>query len=274
MIASSAARAANIYVDNRLGNDAFNGSVAIPQGALTGPVRTIGRGIALADRGDHIVIAKGSLPYFESISLSGPRSSGYPTVPFTIEGNGAILCGLRRVPAGGWERVSDDVWKLSLTKGTFIQLFREREQLQQLTIEQPLSLTERVDQLEPGQYLLNGQRVYYRQQAATEPARERFDFAADSVGVTLHNVRHIEIKDLTIFGFRVDGIHAQNLCDDVRLTNIQLHANGRSGLAATGSTTVTNSNVTFAENGVTEAVISRPAKVYVEETADEPEAAE
>ena len=97
----AAAAGRDIHVSNIAGDDTFTGRVSQSVAGRSGPVRTIGKALRLAQAGDRIVVANTGQPYRESISLVGTRRSGYSQQPFSIEGNGATLDGSVAVPPEG-----------------------------------------------------------------------------------------------------------------------------------------------------------------------------
>ena len=96
----SAAGARDIYVNNVAGDDRFDGTAAVTQGARIGPCRTVTHALELAGKGDRVILAVTGQPYRESITLQAGRHSGFGEHPFEIVGNGAILEGLASVPGG------------------------------------------------------------------------------------------------------------------------------------------------------------------------------
>ncbi|MFP6764631.1 MAG: hypothetical protein VB858_13475, partial [Planctomycetaceae bacterium] len=70
---ASDVRAETLYVNNRMGRDHNNGTQEKSVNETTGPVRTIQRALKLAGASDVISIANTGTPYYESITLYGPR---------------------------------------------------------------------------------------------------------------------------------------------------------------------------------------------------------
>jgi hypothetical protein len=97
--------AATWHVDNRRGNDTHDGRA--PGRAF----KTIARAVKAAQVSDALSLANTGVPYLESIRLVG--GGGTPSKPFTIEGNGAVISGLRPVATNDWKRRSDGVFEIS-----------------------------------------------------------------------------------------------------------------------------------------------------------------
>ena len=83
--------AADIFVDNLIGDDAFDGALEHPVDIGSGPVKSLHRAMQLAGFADRIVLTRRGAVYFDSLSLTGGRHSGSVVRPFTIIGNGATL---------------------------------------------------------------------------------------------------------------------------------------------------------------------------------------
>ncbi|MEQ9067398.1 MAG: hypothetical protein RLO18_11770, partial [Gimesia chilikensis] len=91
-----------IYVDNRAGNNSFNGIALKTTNGKNGPVKTIQRALEYAGPGDKIILINNDLPYEEALTLSGKRHSGLGTEKFTMLGYGATIRGAITVPHQGW----------------------------------------------------------------------------------------------------------------------------------------------------------------------------
>src|SRR5262245_44790157 len=93
------AQARDIFVDNVAGDDLNQGISPRIGGPSGGPCRTIAKALRMAEKSDRIVLTKNAEPYRESITLQGGKHSGLTTIPFIIEGNGAVLDGRMPIPA-------------------------------------------------------------------------------------------------------------------------------------------------------------------------------
>lgn len=246
LLQSVSASAVEIYVDNLVGDDVFDGRNSVPSDTGAGPVRTLHRAIQLARFGDQIVLTRAGAVYYDSLSLTGTRNSGSPNYPFTIIGNGAILSGLRSVPPAGWRRAGPDLWKLTLTRKGFYRLLRDGQPLPELI---PEAGSNPLESLAPGHWTATGGSVYFRVDGDFAPATQAFSYAADQTGLSLYQVENVRIVDLTLRDFRFDGIHAQNMCRNVTLENVTCFNNGRAGLAVSGTSKVEVIGGNFSGNG-------------------------
>ncbi|OYW20644.1 MAG: hypothetical protein B7Z55_06980 [Planctomycetales bacterium 12-60-4] len=245
-LVAATADARNIYVDNQNGSDGNNGSAAEIETRVSGPVQTIRRALKLAVRADTIVLRNTGEPYAEVLNLVGGQHSGFPTEPFTIVGNGAVLSGVATVPSDGWQRQRDGLWRLSLTrKGTY-RFFRDG-----------LPVAEHVfasrdwspAELPLDHWTSHRGAVLFHFDDRQTPITESWTYAAAELGISLVDVRHVRIVDLQIVGFRVDGVNADNNCNDVVLESVMLHNNGHAGLSIGGTSQVSVINSQITDNG-------------------------
>src|SRR5438045_4142854 len=111
---SRCALAADWFVDNRIGDDLYDGRLASPADVRSGPVKTIGRALEHVQAGDAVYIANHGFPYFESLQVVGSRFTGV-----TIEGNGAVVSGAKIVPFEAWRYMGNDTWRFIPRRKTF-----------------------------------------------------------------------------------------------------------------------------------------------------------
>ncbi|MFQ5734899.1 MAG: right-handed parallel beta-helix repeat-containing protein, partial [Planctomycetaceae bacterium] len=90
--------------------------------------------------------------------------------------------------------------------------------------------------------------IYYRAAAGENPRKQAFRYAARSVGVTLYEARDVQVLDLTIRFFRLDGVNAHDRSLRVKVENVKSLANGRSGIAVGGSSAVVVRNCEIKDN--------------------------
>jgi hypothetical protein len=233
-LSSVDAVAADVYVDNLVGSDAFDGRVSRPIDTGSGPVRTLRRAMQVAGFGDQIVLTRTGAVYYDSLSLTGVRNSGSEHFPFTLIGNGATLSGLRAVPPQGWRPAGPDLWKLTLTRKGFYRLMRDGQPLPEF---RPEAGIDPLSSLPAGEWTAFGGSVYFHADGEP-PSQQSFAYAADQTGLSLYQVDNVRIVDLTLRDFRFDGVHAQNMCRNVTLENVSCINNGRAGIAISGSSQV------------------------------------
>lgn len=233
LAAATSLSARDWFVDNRFGDDGFDGATARVAGPGVGPVYSIRRALDKAGRGDTVHITNHGVPYYESLQIVGPRLTGSPISQFVIEGNGAILSGARLIPPEAWKYVGDDIWQFTPRRKAFYQLLQIDKPVPEQRDVSPTAL------IEAGQWQGRNGSIYFRSPGpGINPLNLPLAFARDEVGITLLDVDDVVIRNLTIRHFRLDGINAHDRARHVILENVRLIENGRSGLAVGGTSLV------------------------------------
>jgi hypothetical protein len=232
LLAPAVAPAASIYVNNITGNDRATGLAPVFRTDFDGPVASIRRALELARSSDVIEIAHTDVPYTEPVLVDRPALFGTDAYPFLIEGHGATIHGARPVPASVWRYVGDGVYRYQPYRKGHGQLILAGAPAREV----PVTPTETVPpHLEPLEWCAVHGFVYFR----VEPGRyiEQYDIEAPlfDIGLGLHNMRHVEVRNLRVEFFRLDGIHVSGTSRDIRLFNIDSTGNGRAGLAVGGT---------------------------------------
>jgi hypothetical protein len=246
LLAASPIQARDFFVNNLAGDDGKNGEAASTEDSDTGPVQTIRRALQLAGRSDRIFVANTGEPYRESISLVG-RHSGVPSAPFEIIGNGAVLDGSAPVPADAWEFSRGEIFRFQPRRlSAAQQLFRDGLPL----VRGPgPTLAGRVPPLEPLQWRYLNEAIEFRPEENQLPMSYNLTYAAQPVGITLYQVMHVNISDLVVQGYRLDGINAHDSAFSVRLIGITARGNGRSGISIGGASQVEVEGSLIGNNG-------------------------
>ncbi len=234
-----------VYVNSRVGNDAFNGRSEHPLNRRTGPVRTLQRAATRLRVGDSIVLANNGEPYFGSLSLVNQKHSGTPGRPLEIIGNGAIISGARPIPREAWTSVGLDLWRITPIRKRHVQLSRGNETLP--TYDLPWSLAY-LPNVPTDHWYREGHSIVLKTQPGEHPALQPLNLAREDVGLTLLGVEHVVIRDVTFRHFRLDGINAHDRCQDVVLHNVVCEGNGRAGVAVGGTSRVLIQNSLLADN--------------------------
>ena len=265
------ARGADLYVDQVQGDDALDGRSDRPMSLVAGPVRTLRRGLERARRGDVLHLGPPGSLFFGSVELQGRRHSGVEGLPFTIDGNGCILSGARLVPPQGWYEVSPNLWRLKpRRKGQFL-LLHEHTPLPEAFVAPG---AKDVPPLEFGQWCAWQGNIYLQTdpEELETPAEVPFALATEEVGISLLDVQHVLIRNLTIRHFRLDGINAHDHCQTVIFDNVHAVENGRAGLSVSGNSLVGASNCRFERNRSVQLLNSETAQTELLDTTlgDEP----
>lgn len=237
LAAARLTHAGTIYVNNRIGSDAYNGIRDQAVNEKTGPVKTIRRALKLAGRSDVISLANTGVPYYEAISLVGTRHSGPDNQPFTILGNGATLSGAMAVPETAWQQVGSDLWQLKPYRKGHYQLVLDGKAVPEVK-RPPDETWSEVPAMPPGNWCAFKGAIYYQAERLVEPDSLGFGVARHSCGITLYGVNNVIIDNLIVQHFRVDGINVNDHAKDVVLRGVVLKENGRAGLTVAGTSLV------------------------------------
>lgn len=243
---SANAFARDIFVDNLAGDDRNNGSQPVAGAVGAGPLRSISRALWIAHAGDRVVLTKNAEPYREMVCLIGPRNSGFEETPFVIEGNGAVIDGSAMINSEDWDHAFGDVFKVRFRYMSTPLLFEGEKPLPRIKIVSANDLSK----LQVGEWASFGGKVYFR------PAADRSLFtyplagASMESGITLFQVDNVQIRNLTVQGFRIDGIAAPDAAEGVLLERVVSRANGRSGLSTGGTSKVVATESQMVENGI------------------------
>lgn len=265
LIPSRRTDAGTIYVNNRLGSDAYNGIRAEAITEQTGPVKTIGRALKLAGRSDVISLANTGVPYYESISLVGSKHSGPVQQPFTILGNGATLSGAMAVPETAWQQVGIDLWQLKPYRKGHYQLILDGKAVAEVKRPADKTWTE-VPEMPTGNWCVFKGAIYFQAERLADPESMRFGLARHTCGITFYGVNNVVIDNLTIQHFRIDGVNANDHAKDVVLQNVVLTENGRAGLTVAGTSLVAVLQSRIERNREHSILLKEAAALVIDET--------
>jgi hypothetical protein len=242
---ATSVHARSLYVNNLAGDDRAN-ALEASSSLEGGPVRTIRRALELAEAGDFIVLAPTGEPYRESITLSGGDHSGFSLQPFTIVGNGAVLDGSRPVPVEAWEGVRPGVFKYRPPRGAFYRLFVDGKPAVRRAVAADAGV---LPPLGVGEWCVHQGYIHLGTGPNKLPQDFALSYAAEPVGITLYQVHHVAILDLTVQGFHTDGVNAHDDVREARLAGLILRGNGRAGLAVGGASRVEADGCLIGDNG-------------------------
>ncbi len=246
LLAVAAASAREIHVNNVAGDDTFTGFGQRNLRDGSGSLRTIGRALQLAHSGDRIVLAKTDEPYRESISLVGIRHSGNSQQPFTIDGNGAILDGSMKVPSQAWESHGGPVFRFRPRRMGPQQLFLDNRPAVRVIADHRAAGP---PELQPLEWCTYRGEIFFCVEPNKLPEDYALSFAVRQTGVTLFHVDSVALVDLTVQGFRIDGINAANSARRVYLGGVTARGNGRAGIAVGGASRVEVEGSLVGNNG-------------------------
>ena len=255
-LAAIPAEARDVFVNNRAGDDHFDGRFNVDQGGANGPVQTFAKALRIAGTGDRIIVANTGEPYRESVSLSGPKHSGFNFKPLVIDGNGATLDG--SAPAEGWQPVGGDVLRFRPEHMAFGMLFAKGIPLVRVPAGLPSA---GVPALLPTQWTLREGWIYFRVEPDRLPEQYQLTYARLQVGLTLYKVEQVAITNLVVQGFELDGINCQDVRPTVTLDHITARWNGRSGIAVCGASHTTLDSCLLDGNGQSQLHIEGTSEV-------------
>jgi hypothetical protein len=246
LMLAAEAGARDLFVDNRAGDDRFDGTNPTPQGGGIGPFQTITRALRAVERGDRIILANTGEPYRESITFQGAAHSGLSYQDLRLWGNGAVLEGSAPIPRDAWQPVGQGIWRFSPRYKSHQLLFLDGRPAERVLVE-PGELT--LPTLEPLQWCLFDRHIYFRPEQGKAPGEYALDHSALTVGITLHDVRRVTISDLTIQGFQLDGINAHDNVFGATLDGLTCRGNARSGISVGGASRVRIQQCVVGNNG-------------------------
>ena len=239
-------RATDFFVDNRAGDDRFDGSEPSTTGGGIGPFRTIERALRAVSKGDRIILAKTDRAYRESITLQGGSKSGLERRDFEIVGNGAILEGAAPVPPEAWESMGQGLWRFAPRLKSYQLLFLDGKPADRVPVP-PDAL--QAPSLQPLQWCLFERRIYFRPEEGKIPQQYELSYSVLTVGITLYEVRNVTIRDLIVQGFQLDGINAHDSVFGATLIGLTCRGNARSGISVGGASRVRIEKCTVGNNG-------------------------
>jgi len=245
LIVPTSVSARDLYVNNVAGDDHQQGNSPDLSSTESGPTRTIRQALRLARFGDRVILANTGQPYTEFISLEGPDNSGSAMMPFVLEGNGAVLDGSRFVPPDAWQPIDRNVLAFRPPWISYCLLFVDGKPASRLESADASQLS----LLQPMQWDLVNQQIALRVPDDHLPSDYKLSYTALPVGVTLYGVRNVVIRNLTIQGYRLDGVNAHDNAFEVDLIGLTCRANGRSGVSIGGASRVNVRKCVLQDNG-------------------------
>ncbi len=259
LFGATGALAADFYVDNRIGDDLYDGSSPQQVDERAGPVRTIRRALEFVQPRDIVHIANHGTPYVESVSMVGARFRGA-----ILDGNGAVISGAKVVPFDAWRKLPNGVWSFTPRRKAFYQLVFDDKALPEIGCPRD---ARQLPELPEGHWCAWRGSIYYRVltgSAAPNPVSDQpLAFAAEEVGITLLDVEDVVIRNLELRHFRLDGVNAHDRAKNIVLEHVRLIENGRAGLAVGGSSLVGIRDSELLGNRVTQVLNAEMAQTEI-----------
>jgi hypothetical protein len=118
--------------------------------------------------------------------------------------------------------------------------------------------------LEPRQWCQLGGYLYFCVEPTRLPEDYRLSYSALDTAITLVAVNKVAISDLSIQGFRLDGINAANAVHDVAITRVVCRGNGRSGITVGGASLADLDTVSAGDNGIAQVLVLPLSEIHLE----------
>ena len=213
----SAASGATYYVDNRAGSDQSDGKTQETA------VETIARAVSLSNTSDTIVLTKTGIVYNEPISLV--RRGGTPQEPFTIEGNGAVLSGLRPLAPEKWKNTGDDLYFFPVSQTPYGQPYLASGG-------KKLVKGSAADALAPEQFYWDRQAgIYFKSASGKTPASYDLGATLITSGFATAGASYIVCRNLVCEYFANDGFNMHGDSRGIYLENVVARHNGDDGIS-------------------------------------------
>lgn len=249
-LSATTAGAADLYVDNLRGSDAFNGGSPEHVGLLNGPTRTVRAAMRKVVPGGRIVLVPSGLPYREPVLLDGSVVRGFSRAPIVLEGNGQEISGYEPIDPARWKRHPDGYWQLLSGLAWRGVLAEDGRPLERASADRWRGWPS----LEVGQYAVWQDGLLLRLPKG-EPIRDHaFVESARPAGIVIDRCSNLVLRNLRIRGFALDAVHVRGPARNVRFEKCLFADCGRSGLAVRGAATVSVEDSFF--EGVPAAVLA------------------
>jgi hypothetical protein len=118
--------------------------------------------------------------------------------------------------------------------------------------------------LEPRQWCQLGGYLYFCVEPTKLPEDYRLSYSALDTAITLLAVTKVAISDLSIQGFRLDGINAANAAHDVAITRVICRGNGRSGITVGGASLADLVSISAGDNGLAQVLALPLSEIHLE----------
>ncbi len=231
-------RAQVIYVNNVVGDDRNDGRSSEPTGPGVGPVATLERAFQLARAGETIQLVKTDQPYTGSMVVGTPGRGGIEGHPVVLEGNGVQLRGFAPVPPSVWQYLGHSTYRMQPYRKGYYLLLVDGKPVERVPYRRAQAGSDR-PALDPLQWTVRDGHVYLRIPPGSYIDQLLIEIPGSDIGLSLYSVKHLIIRNLTITGYRLDGLHVHGQSHDVVLENVTARLNGRAGIAVGGTARVT-----------------------------------
>ena len=238
LVLSSGAFARTWYVNHQSGCDENDGT------AREEAFQTIARAVKAAGTSDTISLANTGVPYREPLILS--RLGGTPASPLVIEGNGAVISGLRPISSERWVR-RGDVYEISGPHPYGFPM---------LIVDGQRTLPVDARALEPRQWAWTRDAdksgsgtLRFRPEEGKELSAYRLEGTFEASGLRVQSSSYIVVKNLISEFHSNDGFNVHGECRSCVFENIEGRFNGDDGFSIHESIEAVVRNGHFHHNG-------------------------
>jgi len=257
------ASARDIWVDNLSGADKNIGQEPSNLANTSGPVRTIAKAVRLAEPGDRIVLVKTGKPFCECVTLSGSRRSGNAMFPLIFDGSGGTLDGSQAIPPEHWQQYRGEIFRFRPLDMDYPMLFLDGQSLRPKPVKTGVAAP---PELKPLEWCAIGGAVYFAVEKGKLPADYKLSRAALPAGISLYHVDHVQIQNVIIRGYRLDGVATLEDARNVVLKNVACINNGRNGVNVAGVSLVELDRCALGGNATAQLLTSPYNEVYIYES--------
>lgn len=237
---------ATYYVNNQTGNDDNSGL------SPDASVATIAKAIQLSQTSDRLELKNTGIAYREPMLFR--RLGGQPARPFVVEGNGAVLSGLKTIDSSRWQTMKENLYVLTLESTPYGNPYLVAQGKR-------LSQARSLELIEPEQHFWDRKtnKVYFHCATGKQPADYQLAATLTTSGFTLGSASYITCRNLICEHFSNDGFNIHGDCRGIRLENVIARHNGDDGISIheSGGLTVQNAYVHDNHYGIQDVNASR-----------------
>ncbi|QDU63181.1 hypothetical protein Pan216_40560 [Planctomycetes bacterium Pan216] len=234
-----------IYVNNRSGDDRFNGRSPERQPNGSGPLKSINAAIRQSSHGGRIVVVPTDSPYDEQVVVHGARLHGFSSQPLVIDGGGATISGRRSFHPDSWDRIAP---------GSFVR-HGSRDSSGTLIIDGKLQepvpnpINGAKPAINPGEHAFWFGRYYLRLEPETDISKLDIDECRRGAGMAIIHASHVTVRNFAFDGFGFDGAQVYGPAEAVIFKDCKFLDNADSGLTVRNDASVVLDNCQIAGNG-------------------------
>ena len=209
---------ATYYVNNQTGSNENDGL------SLKSPMATIAKAIQISQTSDALELCNTGIAYRESMLFR--KLGGLPDRPFLVNGNGAVLSGLKSIDPAKWQPMKGGLYVLQLERSPYGNPYL-------VSRGKRVSQAKDLDSLEEQQHFWDRKthRVYFHCATGKLPVDYELEATLNTSGFTLGSSSYIVCRNLICEHFSNDGFNIHGDCRGIRLENVVARHNGDDGIS-------------------------------------------